>query len=112
VHAGNKFLGRSVHKTGRLPGHQGQGSFTRIGEHFDFLRLDYRGKVHTLPKARSAFLLVVKEAGPRPKRGEARPSYFTTQVVNPFPRRTSSSAGFVCRSSRSQERDRRPTTIV
>ncbi len=39
-------------------------------------------------------------------------SYSTTQVVNPFPRRTISSAGFICKSRRSQESDRRPTTIV
>jgi len=44
--------------------------------------------------------------------GAARPSYSTTHVVNPLPRRTSSSAGFDCRRARSQERERRPTTIV
>ena len=44
--------------------------------------------------------------------GGARPPYSTTHVVNPFPRRTSSSAGFVCRCARSQESDRRPTTTV
>ena len=96
---------------GRVTGRQGQDCFTRIGEDFNLLRLDPRGKVHTITKAWPVFLLPFNEAVTPPEERQDR-SYSTTQVVNPFPRRTSSSAGFVCRCARSQESDRRPTTTV
>jgi len=62
VRAGNKFARRSAHNIGCGTGHQGQGSFTRIGELFDLLRLDTRGKVHTIPRAWPAFSLPFNEA--------------------------------------------------
>ena len=62
MRAGNKFPGRSAHKIGRVTGRQGQDCFTRIGEDFNLLRLDPRGKVHTITKAWPVFLLPFTEA--------------------------------------------------
>ena len=47
---------------GRVTGRQGQDCFTRIGEDFNLLRLDPRGKVHTITKAWPVFLLPFTEA--------------------------------------------------
>ena len=70
MRAGNEFPGRSAHNIGRVTGHPGQDCFTRIGEDFNLLRLDPRGKVHTITKAWPAFLLPFTEAKRHPKRGK------------------------------------------